>query len=101
MKVREVSEDEAEKLLASAKKAIVFVFANWCGFCKKMAPVVDQVTADFPDITIVKLDADKAKKFTSARQVTGFPTFIRNYGATKKVSGYKDVDAFKKMLAEK
>jgi len=90
----EVTEKEAMDLLASdSPKAIVFVYAEWCGFCKKMQPVYDAAVAKYPDVRMVKLDSAKAPTLVKQHKINGFPTYIMNFGS-KQESGYKTPELF-------
>lgn len=91
---RDVTEKEAMDLLASnSPKAIVFVYAEWCGFCKKMQPVYDAAVAKYPDVRMVKLDSAKAPTLVKQHKINGFPTYIMNFGS-KQESGYKTPEVF-------
>lgn len=50
--------------------------AEWCGVCKQMAPVVAQVSGEFPGKVVVgKLDVDQAKAFARSENVSAIPEF--------------------------
>ena len=49
-------------VLASDTPVLVDFYAEWCGPCKRLAPVLDELAADTPDVKIVKVDIDESKK---------------------------------------
>jgi len=53
-------------------------FAEWCGPCRSIAPVLDQMDREFGEIDIVKVDVDNANLWSikNQLQITCMPTFI-------------------------
>ena len=93
MRVSELgSEQEARAALAGPSPTMVFLYADWCGFCKKANPIYDALAADpaYKHVKLMKLNADKAKALAKEKGVSGFPTFLTNWGEGKHV-GYKDL----------
>jgi thioredoxin 1 len=51
-------------------------YADWCGPCKVMAPIIDQLEIDRPDITIVRIDVDEHRELAAEYQIQSIPTYI-------------------------
>jgi len=64
-------------VLKSGKTVIVDFWADWCGPCKMVAPVLDEIAGENQDkITIAKLDVDTNQKTAQTYQVMSIPTMI-------------------------
>jgi len=65
------------EIINQDKPVLVDFYADWCGPCKMMAPILKQVKENLRErVTILKIDVDKNQKIAAAYQVRGVPTLI-------------------------
>ena len=50
--------------------------ATWCGPCKQLAPLFEQIKNEFPNVTFETIDVDQDKEQTAEHYITGVPTVI-------------------------
>ena len=60
------------------KEGIVFVdfFATWCGPCKMLSPVVDEVSNEITDVKFLKVDVDDNSEIAAKYNIMSIPTLI-------------------------
>ncbi len=77
MAVAHISEKEFDKeVLSSEKPVLVDFFATWCGPCKMLAPVLEEVANDHPEVKIVKIDVDENPNLAAKYSVMSIPTLV-------------------------
>lgn len=88
----------------SAADGIVLVdfWAQWCGPCKMMASVLDEIETEHPEITVAKVDVDENSDIASQYQITSIPTLIVfKDGSPAAVSvGFKPKNEIEQMLGD-
>lgn len=82
-------ENFKQEVLEAKGKVLVDFFATWCGPCRMMSPIVDQLADELADVKVCKVDIDQAEALATEYGVEVVPTFIvfENGEAVKSVSG--------------
>ena len=74
-----------EKVLKNSKPVLVDFFATWCGPCKMMSPVIDEIAAEKAGVDVFKIDVDENQSIAQKYQVMSIPTLIVfEHGQVKK-----------------
>ena len=56
--------------------ALVDFYADWCGPCKMMSPIVDEIADERTDLTVAKVNVDESSELASRFGVVSIPTLI-------------------------
>ena len=65
-----------ERVLKCEKTVLVDFYAEWCGPCKKLGPVLEDFATEHPDIRVVKVNVDENPDLARRYQVRGMPTLL-------------------------
>lgn len=65
-----------EFINAKDKVILIDFWAEWCGPCKMMSPIVDQVAEEMPDILVGKVNVDEASELAMEYKVINIPTLL-------------------------
>ncbi len=66
---------EFEEKLAQGEVLVDF-FATWCGPCNMLAPVLEQVASENPDLVVLKVDVDELGELAQRYGIASIPTLI-------------------------
>ena len=98
-KIKELNETNFSKEI---EKDVVLVdfFAEWCGPCKRMSSVIDEVAEQMNDVSFGKVDIDKEVKLASDYQITSIPTLVlfKKGMEIDRILGLRDVNALKHFI---
>ena len=65
-----------EEVIHSDKPVLLDFWASWCGACRMVSPVVDEIAQERPDIKVGKVNVDEQMELASAFQVLSIPTLV-------------------------
>ena len=75
--VKEITDANFEaEILNSGKTALIDFYAVWCGPCKMMSPVIDEIADEHPEIVVGKIDVDEAEELAAQYGVMSIPTIL-------------------------
>ncbi len=65
-----------EAVLNSKKTVLLDFYADWCGPCKQLAPILEEIAAENPNVVIGKIDVDNELILSSRFQIEAMPTLV-------------------------
>lgn len=94
------TENFEQEVLQSAQRVLVDFYADWCGPCKMMAPVIEEVAGEVEDVKVGKLNIDENMEIAQKYGVMSIPTLIvfQNGQEVKRDLGAKPKSAVLDML---
>ncbi len=76
--------DFEDVVLKATGKVLVDFWAEWCGPCRMIGPVLEEMAGDYPDVAFVKLNVDEAPDVAQRFNVMNIPTVLAFEGGEVK-----------------
>ena len=91
MAILHIDKNKFEELKASEKTIVLDFYAEWCGPCKMIAPFIEEIALENPDITVAKVDVDKATDLAIEFGIQSIPTIVvfKDGKISSKAIGYR------------
>ena len=98
--VLHVNSSEFNDVVANNDLVFVDFFATWCGPCKMLAPVLEEVAQELPTVTFAKVDVDQENALAMQYGVQSIPTLIvfKNGQPVNRQMGFVPYEALENML---
>ena len=74
--VKDINAEEYEQIKKSKNTVVIDFHATWCGPCKILSPILEELQGEMNDVEFVKLDVDQFPEISGANQVMGVPTVV-------------------------
>lgn len=93
MSVLKLNNENFRKTIENGISLVDF-YADWCGPCKMIAPIVDEISNERDDITVGKINVDESLEIASEYGVMSIPTLIvfKNGKEANRIIGYRSKD---------
>ncbi|MCL2621849.1 MAG: thioredoxin [Firmicutes bacterium] len=93
--MREILDEKSFNDATSSGAVMVDFWAPWCGQCKAMMPMIEQIEKENPNATFIKVNADELEVLSSRYDIQSLPTlvFLKNGAEVTRLSGMKPKSA--------
>lgn len=101
MVIKLTSENFDSEVLKNEGTFLVDVYADWCGPCKVMSPLIDGLAEEnLPNVKVGKLNIDEAEEIATRYGIMSIPTFLifKNGQMVKSFIGVTDINEIKQAL---
>ena len=65
-----------EEVINSEKPVLLDFWASWCGPCRMMSPIVDEIAQERPDVKVCKVNVEEQRELAAAFKVMSIPTLV-------------------------
>ena len=77
MSVISVNKENFEnEVMNSDKKVLVDFYADWCGPCRMVSPIVEEIANEYPEFKVCKINVDEQPELASSFQVMSIPSLF-------------------------
>ncbi len=76
MSAIKINKNNFNEIIASDKPVLIDFWASWCGPCRMVSPIVDEIAAEHPEIVVGKVNVDEESELASAFGVMSIPTLV-------------------------
>lgn len=76
MSVFNVTKDNFESVKQSEKTVLLDFYADWCGPCRMVSPLVDEIAQEHPEYLVGKINVDEEGELAAAFGVSSIPTLV-------------------------
>ncbi len=77
MSVRTITKENYQKEVAESEKTVLLDFwASWCGPCRMVSPLVDEIAEETPAVRVGKVNVDEQPELAGAFGVSSIPTLV-------------------------
>ena len=70
------SQNFEEEVIKSEKPVLIDFYADWCGPCKMLSPIIDEIAEENSEIKVVKVNVDDSQDLAMKYQVMSIPTLV-------------------------
>lgn len=97
--VNDITKNDFEKLIKEGK-VVVDCFANWCGPCKMLSPIIEELASELTNVKFYKLDVDQEEELAYEYRIMSIPTLLifEDGKLTQTLVGFKSKEELLQIL---
>lgn len=76
MAVIELNKENFNEIINTEKTILIDFFATWCGPCRMVSPIVDEIAEEYPEYVVAKVDVDQNPELAAQFKVMSIPTLV-------------------------
>ena len=94
------SEDMKPENLSKNPLTVVDFWATWCGPCRMLSPIIEELAAETPDVAFGKIDVDQNMDIANAVKISAVPTVMifKNGELVERITGVRPKEDLKKLI---
>ena len=102
MPINELITVNYEQAIKTNKYVIIDFYADWCGPCKMLSPILDQVSDQYQNINFFKVNVDRESTLARKLNIQSIPTviFFKDGKLFNMFVGYKNTQEIKNLITE-
>ena len=91
MSVLSLNKTNFSVVLESERPVLIDFYADWCGPCRMVSPIVDEIAAEHPEYLVAKVNVDAEDALAAEFRVTSIPTLVVMKGGrlVSQTAGYR------------
>ena len=101
MSVVIINKDNFENEIMNSEKTVLLDFwAGWCGPCKMISPIIDEIAKEHPEIKVGKINVDEQPEIANSFDIMNIPSLfvLKNGEITNRSAGVKSKTQIEEML---
>ena len=98
--MKNIDDNNYDDLIKNSEKLVIKFEADWCGPCRMIAPIFEELSTEYPNIEIVKCNVDKSPNVAVNYGIRNLPTilFIKNGEVVNKQVGALPKSTYKNII---
>jgi len=100
MSVQKINKNNFDSIKNSGKTVLLDFYADWCGPCRMVSPIVDEIAEEREDIVVGKINVDEEADLANAFSIFSIPTLIvlKNGEVVEQAAGARPKEQILAML---
>ncbi|MBR4868395.1 MAG: thioredoxin [Clostridia bacterium] len=74
MSVLKLTQENFQQVETSEKRVLIDFYAEWCGPCRMVSPIVDEIAEEHPEFLVAKVNVDEQPELAARFEVMSIPT---------------------------